>query len=99
MYGPDGRSTAAAWFESYGEHVDLYDDKADGKGAAFELQRRNSSGTWYTYASGYSNLGNDSVKYYDYSIPEGAPIRIRACLQNGSTAPRTPAAPGPTALP
>jgi hypothetical protein len=77
-----GNLGGSVWFFSYGEHLQIYDELADGHSVVVFDQRQDLCCTWY---SGWNHGGEGSVKDYDLNMPEGDWINYYVCLGEYAT--------------
>ncbi|GAA4995312.1 hypothetical protein GCM10023205_80480 [Yinghuangia aomiensis] len=72
-----------AYFFSYGDNFELYDQVADGDGVAL-LVDLYYSGAYYRVQHEYWGGGSGTYKKINYDFAEKAKIRFKVCTQNGS---------------
>lgn len=70
----------SAYFNSYGEHLYVYDNAADGLAVVVWNQRYDLGGGWY---QGWNTTGSGTVRHFDLSIPDGTPFNYYVCLGSG----------------
>jgi len=70
----------SAYFDSYGEHLYVYDNAHDGLAVVVWNKRFDLGGNWY---AGWNTSGGGTVRPFNLSMPEGTPFHYYVCLGSG----------------
>ncbi|MEW1685870.1 hypothetical protein [Streptomyces sp. NPDC093594] len=69
-------------FTAYDEIVSISDNQADGHSAVAIVDVNSGAPATYTL---WNSQGANTIKRYDFDLPEGTPVAIQACVGEYST--------------